>query len=96
MWLLQDQAPEGTLLAYHTLHVPHATSDPNMWETDRFLSQHVAQLNAAGRHVAAQQRFHIIDMEAMASQLSRDTVLIDTTHPGPHFMLQVLAAQTQH
>jgi hypothetical protein len=87
----QDQVPDGTVLAYHTLHMPRSTSDPGMWETDPFLAQHVAQLNAAGRHVAAQLRFHVIDMEAMAAQLTRDAILIDTTHPGPDFMLQVVA-----
>ncbi len=77
------------MLAYHTLHVPHQTNDPDYWETDPFLRQHVAQINAAGRYVAAQQHFHVLDMEAMALQVSKATILIDRTHPGPDFMMQV-------
>ena len=45
----QESVPEETVLVFHTLHVPHASSDPNMWEADAYLPQHVAQLNAAGR-----------------------------------------------
>ncbi len=46
---LQESVPEGTLLAYHTEHIPVQTTDPGKWETDAHLFQHVAQLNAAGR-----------------------------------------------
>ncbi len=77
------------MLAYHTLHTPHQTSEPHLWETDPYLRQHVAQINAAGRHVASQLRFHLLDLEAMALQISKATVLIDRTHPGPDFMMQV-------
>ncbi|BDA42879.1 hypothetical protein COCOBI_03-7720 [Coccomyxa sp. Obi] len=87
---LKESVPDSTMLAYHTLHVPHQTSDPTYWETDPFLRQHVAQINAAGRYVASQQHFHVLDMESMALQLSKATILIDRTHPGPDFMMQVL------
>ena len=80
--------PEDTLLVYHTLHVPHQTSDPGMWENDPYLPQHVKQLNAAGRHVAQALHFHIVDLEAMAAQVSKATLLVDNTHPGPDFMMQ--------
>ena len=80
--------PEDTLLVYHTLHVPHQSADPWMWENDPFLPQHVKQLNAAGRHVAQSLHFHIIDIEAMAAQVSKSTLLVDNTHPGPDFMMQ--------
>ena len=80
--------PEDTLLVYHTLHVPRHTSDPGMWEADGYLAQHVAQLNAAGRHVAQSLLYHVVDVEAMAAQMSQDTVLVDNTHPGPDFMMQ--------
>ncbi len=76
------------MLAYHTLHTPHQTSDPAFWESDPYLRQHVAQINAAGRYVASQQRFHVLDMEAMALQLSKASIMIDRTHPGPDFMMQ--------
>ncbi|KAK9909869.1 hypothetical protein WJX75_008757 [Coccomyxa subellipsoidea] len=87
---LKESVPEGTMLAYHTLHTPHQTKEPQFWETDAFLRQHVAQINAAGRFVAAQQHYHLLDIEAMALQLSKSTILIDQTHPGPDFMMQVL------
>lgn len=74
---------------FHTLHVPRRTSDPGMWEADAYLAQHVAQLNAAGRHVAQSLQYHIVDVEAMAAQMSQESVLIDNTHPGPDFMMQV-------
>ena len=86
---MQERVPEDTLLVYHTLHVPRHTSDPGMWEADAYLAQHVAQLNAAGRHVAQSLLFHVVDVEAMAAQMSQDTVLVDNTHPGPDFMMQV-------
>ena len=86
---VQERVPEDTLLVYHTLHVPRRTSDPGMWEADAYLAQHVAQLNAAGRHVAQSLLYHIVDVEAMAAQMSQDTVLVDNTHPGPDFMMQV-------
>ena len=73
---------------YHTLHVPHQSADLGMWENDPFLSQHVKQLNAAGRHVAQSLHFHVIDIEAMAAQISKGTLLVDNTHPGPDFMMQ--------
>ena len=91
MILVQERVPDETLLVYHTLHTPHQTSDPGMWETDAYLAQHVAQLNAAGRHVAQSQQFHVIDIEAMAAQVSQGSLLVDTTHPGPDFMMQVHA-----
>ena len=80
--------PEDTLLVYHTLHVPHQSADLGMWENDPFLSQHVKQLNAAGRHVAQSLHYHVIDIEAMAAQVSKGTLLVDNTHPGPDFMMQ--------
>lgn len=52
-YIVQDSVPEGTLLVYHTEHIPVQTSDPGKWETDEFLFQHVAQLNAAGRQEPA-------------------------------------------
>ena len=91
MILVQERVPDETLLVYHTLHTPHQTSDPGMWETDAYLAEHVAQLNAVGRHVAQSQHFHILDIEAMAAQLSKGSVLVDNTHPGPDFMMQVQA-----
>lgn len=91
MILVQERVPDETLLVYHTLHTPHQTSDPGMWETDAYLAQHVAQLNAAGRHVAQSQQFHVLDIEAMAAQLSQGSLLVDNTHPGPDFMMQVHA-----
>ena len=84
--------PEETLLLYHTLHVPHQSADLGMWENDPFLPQHVAQLNAAGRHVAQSLHFHVIDIEAMAAQVSKGTLLVDNTHPGPDFMMQARSA----
>ncbi len=89
---VQERVPEDTLLVYHTLHVPRHTSDPGMWEADAYLAQHVAQLNAAGRHVAQSLLYHVVDVEAMAAQMSQDTVLVDNTHPGPDFMMQVTMA----
>ncbi len=86
---MQERVPNDTLLVYHTLHIPRQTSDQGMWEADAYLAQHVAQLNAAGRHVAQSLHYHVIDIEAMASQMSKDTLLIDNTHPGPDFMMQV-------
>ena len=86
--------PEDTLLVYHTLHVPHQSADPGMWENDPFLPQHVAQLNAAGRHVAQTLHFHVIDLEAMAAQVSKGTLLVDNTHPGPDFMMQASSCPT--
>lgn len=77
---------------YHTLHFPHQTSDPGMWETDRHLALHVAQLNAAGRHVAQSLHYNVVDIEAMAAQMSKGTMLVDNTHPGPDFMMQVRGA----
>lgn len=89
MSLVQERVPDETLLMYHTLHTPHQTSDPGMWETDAYLAEHVAQLNAAGRHVAQSQHFHVLDIEAMAAQMSQGSLLMDNTHPGPDFMMQV-------
>ena len=85
---LQERVPGDTLLVYHTLHVPHQSADPGMWENDPFLPQHVKQLNAAGRHVAQSLHYHVIDIEAMAAQISKGTLLVDNTHPGPDFMMQ--------
>ncbi|EIE21231.1 hypothetical protein COCSUDRAFT_67133 [Coccomyxa subellipsoidea C-169] len=87
---LRESVPEGTLLVYHTEHIPVQTKDPQKWETDAFLYQHVAQLNAAGRHVAESLGFQVIDFEAMAAQLPKDDMLDDITHPKPDFLLQVL------
>ncbi|CAL8466161.1 g5697 [Coccomyxa elongata] len=87
---LQESVPEGTLLAYHTEHIPVQTTDPGKWETDAYLFQHVAQLNAAGRHVAQSLGFQVVDFEAMAAQLPKDDMLDDITHPKPDFLLQVL------
>ena len=39
--------------------------------------------------MAQQLRYHVLDMEAMAAQMTADTLLIDMTHPGPDFMIQV-------
>ena len=86
---VQERVPEETLLVFHTLHVPRRTSDPGMWEADAHLAQHVAQLNAAGRHVAQSLAYHVVDVEAMAAQMSQESVLVDNTHPGPDFMMQV-------
>ena len=86
---MQERVPEDTLLVFHTLHEPRRTSDPGMWESDAYLAQHVAQLNAAGRHVAQSLLYHVVDVEAMAAQMSQESVLIDNTHPGPDFMMQV-------
>ena len=36
------------MLAYHTLHTPHQTKEPQFWETDAFLRQHVAQVRPDG------------------------------------------------
>ena len=91
---MQERVPEDTLLVYHTLHVPHQSADPGMWENDPFLPQHVAQLNAAGRHVAQTLHFHVIDLEAMAAQVSKGTLLVDNTHPGPDFMMQASSCPT--
>lgn len=87
--LLQDSVPESTLLVYHTLHIPQQVDKPNKWESDRYLYPHVSQLNAAGRHVAQQLHFHILDMEAMALQLPKEAMMADITHPGAGFMMQV-------
>ena len=48
---MQESVPADTLLVYHTLHVPHRTTNATMWEADAFLPQHIAQLNSAGREV---------------------------------------------
>ena len=39
--------------------------------------------------MALQLRFHVLDLEMMAAQISPDTLLVDNTHPGPDFMMQV-------
>lgn len=39
--------------------------------------------------MALQLRFHVLDLEMMAAQISADTLLVDNTHPGPDFMMQV-------
>ncbi len=89
MPVLQDSVPENTLLIYHTLHIPQQVDKPDKWESDRYLYPHVAQLNAAGRHVARQLSFHILDMEAMALQLPKEAMMADITHPGAGFLMQV-------
>ena len=89
MPVLQDSVPESTLLIYHTLHIPQQVDKPDKWESDRYLYPHVAQLNAAGRHVARQLSFHILDMEAMALQLPKEAMMADITHPGAGFLMQV-------
>ena len=86
---LQDSVPESTLLVYHTLHIPQQVDKRDKWESDRYLYPHVAQMNAAGRHVARQLSFHILDMEAMALQLPKEAMMADITHPGAGFLMQV-------
>jgi hypothetical protein len=66
---IQDEADEGTLLIYHTLHSPRWNSGPEYWEHDTYLSQHVNQLNAVGRHVAQSLHYHILDLDLMAAQV---------------------------
>lgn len=39
--------------------------------------------------MAQQLHYHVLDMEAMAAQLTADSLLTDMTHPGPDFMIQV-------
>lgn len=54
------------------MHQPISYPVPGyqIWESDRYVAQHVAQLNAAGRHVARSLGYHILDLEAMAAQVS--------------------------
>ena len=87
--VLQDSVPESTLLVYHTLHIPQQVDKPDKWESDRYLYPHVAQMNAAGHHVARQLGYHILDMEAMALQLPKEAMMADITHPGAGFLMQV-------
>ena len=35
--------------------------------------------------MAQQLHYHVLDMEAMAAQLTADSLLTDMTHPGPDF-----------
>ena len=81
--------PESTLLVYHTAHLPQQVDKPNKWESDRYLYPHIAQMNAAGRHVAQMLRYHVLDTEAMALQLPKEAMMADITHPGAGFMMQV-------
>jgi hypothetical protein len=39
--------------------------------------------------VAQQLHFHVLDLAMMAAQMTADTLLVDVTHPGPDFTLQV-------
>jgi hypothetical protein len=65
----QEVADKKTLLIYHTMHSPRYHAAPGYWEHDTYLSQHVRQLNAVGRHVARTLLFHILDLELMAAQV---------------------------
>ena len=87
--VLQDSVPESTLLVYHTAHLPQQVDKPNKWESDPYLYPHIAQMNAAGRHVAQSLHYHVLDTEAMALQLPKEAMMADITHPGAGFMMQV-------
>ncbi len=93
---LQDSVPDNTLLVYHTAHLPQQVDKPNKWESDRYLYPHIAQMNAAGRHVAQMLHYHILDTEAMALQLPKESMMADITHPGAGFMMQVGPPCTAH
>eukprot|EP00884_Botryococcus_braunii_P013162 jgi/Botrbrau1/21847/Bobra.0190s0061.2 len=89
---LKVRAPKHTLLVYHTMHtpVPYPVPGYKVWESDRYVAQHVAQLNAAGRHVARSLGYHILDLEAMAAQMHRETLMADITHPQNWFVMEAL------
>jgi len=88
--LMQESVPKDTMLVYHTLHFPQKVEFEGWWEADPFLEQHVAQLNAAGRQCATEAGFNVIDYEAMSRQISKRTLLVDTSHLGPCFTFQVM------
>ena len=80
--------PDSTLLVYHTAHLPQQVDKPTKWESNRYLHPHIAQMNAAGRHVAQTLHYHVLDTEAMALQLPKEAMMADITHPGAGFMMQ--------
>eukprot|EP00884_Botryococcus_braunii_P022680 jgi/Botrbrau1/9096/Bobra.0305s0003.1 len=87
---LKDNVHEDTLLIFHTLHAPRWHQSPAYWENDRYIDQHVSQLNAIGRHVAQSLHYHILDLELMALQVHMNSYLRDSTHPQPWFILAAL------
>ena len=56
---MQSLVPRDTMLVYHTLHTPRLLEDKRYWESDVWLRQHISQLNAAGRQVAADMHFQV-------------------------------------
>jgi len=92
--LLRVTVPESTLLAVHTLHFPRLREGPhiNGQFEHRTITRwaHVAQLNAAMRHLAAKHRLQVIDMEAMTAQYHEGRLFLrDNTHPAPWFSREV-------
>lgn len=71
---MQNSVHERTLKVFHTLHLPRWHPDPGYWENDRYIDQHVSQLNAVGRHVAQSLRFHVLDLELLSAQVTNPEV----------------------
>lgn len=57
-------------LIYHTMHQPkHDKDDHGSWASEKYIAQHVSQLNAAGRQIAHDTGYDILDMELMTAQV---------------------------
>ena len=73
--LLQGGAAAGATLVFHTLHLPRldaSKADGTLAHATISRRSHVAQLNAAGRHLARRHGFQVGDQGLTWSRCSAD------------------------
>jgi len=86
--LLRAGVPSTTMLAVHTLPFPRLAAKPSaagsLAHGTITRHAHVAQLNAAMRHLAGVHGYQVLDLEVMTSQFHQaGQYLADNTHPAP-------------
>eukprot|EP00884_Botryococcus_braunii_P012782 jgi/Botrbrau1/21504/Bobra.174_2s0012.2 len=92
--VVQASAEEGTPLVYHTVPYPRLDDYPHSGKHGHFeIGTHsqVAQLNAAGRHLASVYNYHLVDVEQMTSSFYIGYLYLkDTHHPATFVSFNVL------
>jgi hypothetical protein len=91
--LVKGGAAAGAALVFHTLHLPRlddSKKDGTLAHATISRRAHVAQLNAAGRHLARRHGFQILDLELMTVEFhDADPYLMDNTHPAAWFSREI-------
>jgi hypothetical protein len=97
-FLLQGGAAAGTALVFHTLHLPRldaAKNDGTLAHATISRRSHVAQLNAAGRHLARRHSFQVGDYGHTCGRRSADKPQTCLDHQGWQMAASALLNQAQ-